>query len=141
MNVLPKNKKIIVFDGVCLLCNNYVKFIARNDSKDYFRFISIKNKKILKLITANDIRIGNESILLINNDDSIRKKSSAVVYILSKLNFPYRLFSVLSIFPTKLLDYFYDFIAKRRYQIFGKVEHCSIIYSSKTPNIKNKLIE
>ncbi len=141
MHSLLENKKIIVFDGSCLLCNNYVKFIAKNDSKDYFRFISIKNKKIKKLIAANDITIDNESILLIHNDYSIIKKSSAVIYILSKLDFPYKLFSFLKVFPAKSLDYFYDFIAKRRYQIFGKVEHCSIIYSSKIKNIKKKLIE
>tara|TARA_B100001758_G_C18302810_1_gene553391 strand:+ start:610 stop:1038 length:429 start_codon:yes stop_codon:yes gene_type:complete len=142
MKKLPKNKKIIVFDGECLLCNNYVKFIAKHDSKDYFRFISIQNNNILKQITAKkNITINNKSIFLINNDDSVKTKSAAIIYILSQLRFPYKLLMIINILPKGLLDYFYDFIARKRHVIFGKVDYCSAIYSSKIKNIKQKIIE
>lgn len=142
MKNLPKDKQIIVFDGECMLCNNYVKFIAKHDSKDCFRFISIQNNNILKQITAKkNITINNESITLINDDDSVKIKSAAMIYILSQLNFPYRLLVIINVFPKVLLDFIYDFIAKRRYDIFGKVEHCSVIYSSEMKNIKQKILE
>ena len=141
MKKLPKNKNIIVFDGECMLCNNYIKFITRNDSKDYFRFISMQNKDALKRINLRkDMITNNESIILINHD-SVKTKSTAVIYILSQLQFPYNLFKVLSVLPTNLLDYFYNFIATRRYKIFGKVDHCSAIYSSEEQEIKHKIIE
>ena len=142
MKNLPKDKKIIVFDGECLLCNKYVKFIAKHDSKDCFRFISNQNNNILEQITAKkNITINNKSIFLINNDDSVKTKSTAIIYILSQLNFPYRLLIIINIFPKGLLDYIYDFIARKRHDLFGKVDHCSVIYASEIKNIKQKILE
>ena len=46
MNNLPKNKTIILFDGECAMCNNYILFVAKHDSDDNFRFLSIQNKKV-----------------------------------------------------------------------------------------------
>ena len=44
-----ENKIIILFDGECAMCNNYILFVAKNDSDDNFRFLSIQNKKIIEL--------------------------------------------------------------------------------------------
>ena len=49
MNNLPKNKTIILFDGECAMCNNYILFVAKHDSDDNFRFLSIQNKKVNEL--------------------------------------------------------------------------------------------
>jgi predicted DCC family thiol-disulfide oxidoreductase YuxK len=118
-----------------------VKFIAKNDNKDSFRFISMQNKKItMKIIDKKYSNENNSSIILINNK-IIETKSTAIISILSELKFPYNLFVFIKIFPTCLLDFFYNLIAKNRYKIFGKTEHCSLIYSSDIKDIRDKIIE
>lgn len=138
---IPKDKKIIVFDGVCVLCNRYVKFIARHDKKDCFRFVTIQNKEMLKKFNLkNNMKINPQSILLINHDNSVKTKSLAIISILSKLSFPFYLFKILKILPRNILDSIYDFIAAKRYKFFGKIENCSLINSSEANNIKKKMI-
>ena len=142
MKDILKENEIIVFDGVCLLCNKYVEFVAKNDYKNHFKFVSMQNKSILnKFSNDQNIKLSNKSIIVINNQNKLMTKSSAVIYILSKLKFPYTLISVFNIFPKILLDLFYDIIANIRYKLFGKIDHCSIIESSKIKGLNDKIIK
>lgn len=142
MNKFLKNKKIIVFDGVCLLCNKYVEFVAKYDNNDVFRFVSLQNKNILtKYIAKNSLINNTDSILLIKKSNSISTKSSAIIYIASELKFPFNLFVCIKIIPKKLRDFIYDLIAKNRRNLFGEIDHCSILNQSKIKNIEHKIID
>ena len=140
MSDLPKNKTIILFDGECAMCNNYILFVAKNDSDDNFRFLSIQNKKINRLKKIHFIDTENISSIYIIHNNEIKSKSKAVLKIVSMLKFPYNLLTVFYIIPNFLRDIIYDLVAKNRYRIFGKVDECSIV-KKHTNLIQDKLID
>ena len=131
MNHVNLNKKIILFDGDCNLCNKYVNLIIRYDPKDNFRFATIKSQIGQNIIRNLDlINIQEDTILLIKKK-SIYIKSDAVIRILSCLQFPINMLSLISLIPRFIRDYFYDIIAKNRKKIF-KTKECLL------PNKKNR---
>ena len=140
MNNLPKNKTIILFDGECTMCNTYILFVAKHDSDDNFRFLSIQNKKVNELKKIHSICTENISSIYIIDNNEVKSKSRAVLKIVSMLKFPYNLLTVLYIIPNFLRDIIYDLVAKNRYRIFGKVDECSIV-KKHTNLIQDKLIE
>ena len=141
MHKLLKDKKVIVFDGECLLCNKYVEFITKYDNNDYFRFVALQNKKILSKILKNNKLINDNASIILIEDKTIKKKSSAVISILSNLKFPFYLFSITKIIPRFLRDMIYSLIARNRYNIFGKVKYCSVIENSNLKRVKEKILE
>ena len=141
MKEILNNKKVVVFDGVCKLCNKYVLFIAKNDKEDIFRFISLQNKKVLKELDRREFSSNaNKSILLIDKSN-IKVASSAVLSICYDLRFPYNILYIGIIIPPFIRDVVYNYIAKHRYNIFGKVDHCSIIRKDEIINLNKKVID
>lgn len=138
-NIL-KNKTLILFDGICILCNKYILFIAKNDRSDNFRFMSIQNIKIKELEKYSSLDITNINSICVITKGKLNTKSKAVLLILSKLRFPYNLGMIFFVIPNIIRDLFYDLIAKNRYNLFGKTEHCSLL-KNQSDILKNKLIE
>ena len=135
---LPQNKKIILFDGVCNLCNSSVQYIIKQDKKDIFRFVSLQSElgqKILKHIGINPIH--TDSIVLYEPGISYYYKSTAALHIAKGLSGIFTFTSILTILPTDLLDAIYDYVAKNRYKWYGKKEACMI----PTPELKAKFLE
>ena len=135
-----EDKIIILFDGECAMCNNYILFVAKNDSDDNFRFLSIQNKKIIELKKTHAIDEDNISSICIIDNNKIKRKSKAILKIVSKLKFPYNLLIVLYVIPSFIRDIIYDLVAKNRYKIFGKVDECSIV-KKHTNLMQDKLID
>jgi predicted DCC family thiol-disulfide oxidoreductase YuxK len=132
MNIeeLPKGKKIILFDGICNLCDALVCFIIKHDKKDVFRFVSLQSElgqTIVKNIELNSQTIDN--IVLYDSDKAYYHKSQAILKIADELGGFFSLFSIATILPTSFLDVFYDYVAKNRYQWYGKKESCLILTS------------
>ena len=137
MKDLPENKKIILFDGVCNLCNGAVQFIIKHDKKDIFRFVALQSE--LGIEICNHIGVDQnkiDSIILYHPGVAYYYKSSAVLEIGKDLSGIYSLASVLKIFPEKFRNYIYDYIAKNRYKWYGKKESCMI----PTPELKAKFL-
>lgn len=137
MQNLPKNKKIILFDGVCNLCNGAVQFIIRRDKKDVFRFVALQSElgiEICHYIDVDQTKI--DSIILYNPGVAYYYKSSAILEIGKDLGGLYSLVTIFKILPGKLRNYIYDFIAKNRYRWYGKKESCMI----PTPELKAKFL-
>ncbi|MDP5000489.1 MAG: DCC1-like thiol-disulfide oxidoreductase family protein [Flavobacterium sp.] len=135
---LPQNKKIILFDVVCNLCNSSVQYIIKQDKKDIFRFVSLQSElgqKILKHIGINPIH--TDSIVLYEPGISYYYKSTAALHIAKGLSGIFTFTSILTILPTDLLDAIYDYVAKNRYKWYGKKEACMI----PTPELKSKFLE
>lgn len=130
------NKSIILFDGVCNLCNSSVIFILKHDKKEQFLFSSLQSeqaKNILLQITTENLNL--DSIILIEKR-IIYEKSTAALKIFKELNNGYKLLYSFIIIPKFIRDFAYDYISKNRYKWFGKKEHC-MIPSSK---IKNRFL-
>jgi predicted DCC family thiol-disulfide oxidoreductase YuxK len=124
---LPKGKKIILFDGVCNLCNSTVQFIIKHDKKDSCRFIPIQSELGQKIIGHIGINITKvDSVVLYEPGIAYFVKTEAALKILKELNSAYRFLLLFSILPKYVLNFTYDYIAKKRYKWFGKKENCMI---------------
>ena len=111
--------KIIIYDGVCLLCNAFVRFIIKHDKSDIFRFETLQSG-----VVSNDKK-GLVSVLLLEND-KVYNKSSAVIRILSSLSALWKITFIFLIIPKFFRDYIYSKLAQNRYKLFGKAESCII---------------
>ncbi|NRD23711.1 DUF393 domain-containing protein [Winogradskyella litoriviva] len=139
MREIPNNKQLILFDGVCNLCNSSVLYVIKRDFKNRFLFAPLESntgKNIIKKFNINTEK--TDSILLYNpKKDKLTYKSTAAFLIASRLGFPTFLISVFLIIPAFIRNWFYDYIAKNRYKWFGKKESCMI----PTPELKSKFLE
>ena len=135
---LPKEKRIILFDGVCNLCDSSVQFIIKHDKKDSFRFVSLQSElgqKIIKHIGIDLTKV--DSIVLYEPGTAYYIKAEAAFKIAAGLNGLYPFINIFSVFPKSLTNLVYDYIAKNRYKWYGKKESCMI----PTLELKSKFLE
>ena len=131
---LPQNKKIILFDGVCNLCDAAVQFVIKHDKKDVFRFVPLQSElgqQILKHIGINPSNI--DSIILYQPGIAYYYKSAAALEIARSLGGFFNFGTIFKIIPTGIRNQLYDYIAKNRYKWYGKKESCML------PSAENKL--
>lgn len=126
---MDREKSIIVFDGICSLCNKFILFVVKRDYNDHFRFISLQNPTLHKYInSSNKIDASEEnSILLINHKGNVKIKSEAIALIFFRLKGLKTFTLIMNLFPNKIRNLVYSLVAKHRYKIFGKNDQCSII--------------
>lgn len=138
INKVPKDKKLILFDGVCNLCNSSVLYVIKRDPKNLFLFAPLQSEIGIELIRQFNIDTNKtDSILLYNpKSKSLKHKSSAAIHIAKHLGLPSNLLIVFLIIPKFVRNWVYDYIAKNRYKWYGKKEACMI----PTPELKNKFI-
>ncbi|MEZ8002251.1 MAG: thiol-disulfide oxidoreductase DCC family protein [Patiriisocius sp.] len=127
---------IILFDGVCNLCNGAVNFVINRDPGNVFKFTPLQEKQGVLLLKKHAIDAKMlDSIVLIENGN-VYIKSSAALRIAKKMSNLWPLFFALLIIPRFMRDGVYDFIAKNRYKWFGKKEQCMI----PTPGLREKFL-
>lgn len=134
---LPKHKQLVLFDGVCNLCDASVQYIIKHDKNNAFLFTALQSEvgqQIIKEFNIDTNKI--DSIILYSNEHGISYKSTAALKIASKLGFPRNLLSVFWIIPAIIRNWIYDYIAKNRYKWYGKKEECMI----PTPDLKSKFL-
>ncbi len=130
-------KKTILFDGVCNLCNKAVTFIIDHDPKDQFRFAALQSEVGVKLLSQYNIDSEKiDSIILINNDKAFIK-ASAALRIAKHLSGGWPILYGFVILPKFLTNSIYDFVARNRYDWFGKKDNCMI----PTPELKSKFLD
>ncbi len=116
---------LILFDGICNLCESSVQFVIRHDKRERYRFASLQSdaaQRVLKEYAYDDDELG--SVLLVA-DGRVYQKSSAALRIAKYLDGGWPiLYYLFSWIPTGLADIVYDFIGNRRYKWFGKKDEC-----------------
>jgi predicted DCC family thiol-disulfide oxidoreductase YuxK len=125
MIAFPKGKKIILFDGICNLCESSVLFVIKYDKKDIFRFVALQSDlgiEIVKHIGLNPKHI--DSVILYEPGISYFYKSAAAIEIAKDLGGFFYMGTLFKIIPNGLRNLLYDFIAKNRYSWYGKKESC-----------------
>lgn len=119
-----KNKNIILFDGVCNLCNSSVDFIIRRDKKGVFKFASLQSELGQAILQENHLPADDfQSVLLVQNG-KIYQKSTAALMIARQLSGLWFLMYGFVIVPAFLRNWIYNLIAQNRYKLFGKKESC-----------------
>ena len=138
INNLPKDKKIILFDGVCNLCNDSVLKVIKNDKNNVFMFTSLQSnfgQEIIKHIGIDISKV--DSIILYEPNVSYTIKSTAALKIINEFGGLWSLMQFFWIFPESIRNIVYNYIAKNRYKWFGKKESCMI----STPELKARFLE
>lgn len=135
---IPENKKIILFDGVCNLCNNAINFVIEHDKKDTFRFASLQSDVGRKLVMERGIDPEIlDTIILIEPGVAYYEKSTAALKISQDLSGGYSLLKHFLFLPESIRDGVYNLVAANRYKWFGKKESCMI----PTPELKAKFLD
>ena len=131
------NKQIILFDGVCNLCNSSVQFIIKRDKKDIFRFAALQSDIGQELVRKRGIDTSMvDSIILIQPEVAYYVKSDAALRIARSLSGFWPALGIFLWLPSGLRDLVYDLVAKNRYKVFGKRDACMI----PTPELKEKFL-
>lgn len=129
-------KSIILFDGVCGLCNKTIVYIFDHDYRDRFVFAHLQSEIAQKLLEPYSLNLKDlNSVILIENN-TVYQKSDAVLKIVKHLKGISKLLLVGYILPRFVRNKIYDFIAKHRYKWFGKYDTCRV----PTPEIKAKFL-
>ena len=124
---IPSDKKIILFDGVCNLCNGFVKFVIKYDKKDIFRFVALQSDLGIEIIKSVGFDNKNiDSVILFESNTLVEIKSNAALKILKSLGGFWQMTVLLKIFPRFFRDFVYDIIARNRYKWLGRRESCMI---------------
>ena len=125
------NNPVILYDGVCGLCDRSVRFVLRHDQRGFFRFAALQGHFAAKALAHHGKDAAQlEAMCVIAGEKSrpeeLLCKSDAAIFVLRQLNWPWKAAVLLKIVPRGLRDRVYDWIARRRYRIFGKVAQCAI---------------
>lgn len=125
---------IILFDGICNLCNGWVNFVIDRDRSRNFRFAALQSEVGGRLCEnrAHDIP---DSIVLIEND-VVHVKSDAVLRIARQLDGAWPLLALFRLVPRSVRDLVYDFVARHRYRWFGKRDTCRV----PTPDLQSRFL-
>ena len=127
---------VLLFDGVCNLCNGAVQFIIKRDPHARIRFAALQSdaaKNLLRSINAAESQ--PDSMILLENG-RVHTRSTAALRIAKSLRFPWPIMYVFVIVPRPLRNWMYDFIAARRYRWFGKRETCML----PTPELQSRFL-
>ena len=130
-----ENKGIILFDGVCNLCNGFVQKVIAADKNDYFRFASLQSEAAKDLLKSYPEFKDLKTIIYLENGRMFTR-STAALKISKHLNGVWPLLQTGYIFPKFFRDGIYNIIAKNRYTWFGKKDHCMI----PSPELKSKFL-
>ena len=128
--------KIILFDGVCNLCNSTVQRVIKNDKHDVFRFTALQTAVGQVIVNEHGIDTSKTDSIILIDGDKAYVKSTAALRIAKNLSGAYPLFYGFMIVPNFIRNWVYDFIAKNRYRWYGKQESCMV----PTPELKKKFL-
>ena len=120
---MTSKKDIVVFDGVCVLCNRFFNWLIKNDKNEKFMYTNFQSDFSKK----NNLRLKDiNSVAVIKTNGEKIYKVQAVYYILKKIDRYFIVRILLKLLPLFLTNICYDLIANFRYRIFGKYETCII---------------
>jgi predicted DCC family thiol-disulfide oxidoreductase YuxK len=115
---------VILFDGVCNLCNTAVQFVIERDPTSVFRFAALQSDFGQAILEKNGVNTeGLDSIILVENGH-VYDRSTAALRIAKRLSGGIKFLSIFLIVPKPVRDFFYKIIARNRYRWFGKQETC-----------------
>ncbi len=120
------DRPILIFDGVCELCNASVDFIIKREKQPDLLFTANQNPAGIELLTQFGESPEDVSTLFLVQDGKLYQRSTAALKLARMLKLPWNIFYVFIIVPRFIRDPIYSFIAKRRYKLFGKKETCRI---------------
>jgi predicted DCC family thiol-disulfide oxidoreductase YuxK len=137
MDIMKSPDKIVLFDGVCNLCNRSVQFILKKDKRKQFRFASLQGSFGQTVLKKYNLPADNFNSFLLLENEIIYTRSTAALRLFRHLGGGWQLFYVFIILPKLLRDSIYEWIARNRYKWFGKRSECMI----PGPDVRNRFLD
>ncbi len=131
------NKPIILFDGICNLCNQSVQFIIKRDTKQKFLFASLQGKKGQEILERYQLPATAFNSFILLENDKLYTRSTAVLRVVKMLGGGWKLLYGFIIIPKFIRDPLYNLIARNRYKWFGKKEECWV----PAPQLKERFLD
>ncbi len=137
---MAHRRPIILFDGVCNLCNSAVQWVIGRDKEERFYFASLQSdaarQELEELMGAEEIDALPDSIVLLDSE-GIHTRSAAALRIARGLGSPYTLLRLGVVLPRPIRDAVYDLIARNRYRWFGRRDRCM----TPTPDLAARFLD
>jgi predicted DCC family thiol-disulfide oxidoreductase YuxK len=132
-----QNGPVILFDGVCNLCDSSVQFVIKHDKDKVFSFASLQSESGQKLLEEYHLPKSEFNSFVLVENGKAYTKSSAALMVAKKLSGPVKLLYGLKIVPVFIRNTVYNLIAKNRYRWFGKKDSCMI----PTPSLQSRFLK
>jgi predicted DCC family thiol-disulfide oxidoreductase YuxK len=129
-------KPIILFDGICNLCNGAVQFVIRHDPGEIFLFASLQSEAGQQLLKQYNLPATDFGSFTLVQDNKVYTKSTGALKVAKQIKGAWSSLSVFIIVPKFIRDAVYTWIAKNRYRWFGKKDSCMI----PTPELKGRFL-
>jgi predicted DCC family thiol-disulfide oxidoreductase YuxK len=141
MNDMKKSETpVILYDGLCNFCNAVVNFIAKHDAKKEFQFAPLQEKEARTLLREHkEAFVSLKTVYLVENGE-VYKRSAAVLHMLKRLPYPWRVLSWLRILPAAFTDIFYKIIARNRYKWFGMRQEATPVDDEVRSRLLNRIM-
>lgn len=133
---MPQLEQLILFDGVCNLCNAGVNFIIDRDPHKKFRFAALQSEIGRQILKDFDLSTTDFQTFVLIESERCYTRSTAALRVLSQLKGLWRLTRLLLLIPRPLRDTIYSFVAANRYKWFGRTEKCRI----STPDVMDRFV-
>jgi predicted DCC family thiol-disulfide oxidoreductase YuxK len=130
------DRPLIIFDGVCNLCEYSLLFIVKNDRQARFKFVSAQSERGKELQRLHGVDTLKDGTVILLKNDQVYVKSDAAVEIAKDLDGLWRLLYVFKFIPKPVRDLVYSIISKNRYRLFGQKNECML----PDKNIKDRFI-
>jgi predicted DCC family thiol-disulfide oxidoreductase YuxK len=122
---------IVLYDGVCGLCNRLVQFLLKHDSNDRFRFASLQSEFANGLLKRHGVDPRDLDTVYVVKDygqpnESLLARSDAILHMLAELGGVWKLTGIGRVLPKSFRDAVYKIVARNRYRVFGKHESCML---------------
>ena len=122
----PDDRPLIVFDGACVLCSGFVRFVLRHDRAGQFRFLAAQSPLAGAIYRHYSLATDAWETNLLLAEGVLHTKSAAGIEITARFGGIWSLIRGLRVFPRPLRDWLYDRIARNRYRWFGRQELCLV---------------
>jgi predicted DCC family thiol-disulfide oxidoreductase YuxK len=123
------SQTLVLYDGVCGLCNRLVAFLIHHDGRDQFRFAPLQSDLAKNLLHRYGLSADDFDTVVVLADfgqpaERALTRSEAALWSVARLGGIWKLFAIAKLIPLSLRESIYKFIARRRYQVFGKYDAC-----------------
>jgi predicted DCC family thiol-disulfide oxidoreductase YuxK len=130
------SENILLFDGICNLCNGAVRFVIERDPARKFKFAALQSVTGRQWLEKMGLTEENTDSFVFIQGDHYYLRSSAALRVLKEIGGGWKIFYVFMIIPKPLRDFVYNLVARSRYRIFGKRETCMV----PTPDLQDRFI-
>jgi len=129
--IINDSNPVILYDGVCGLCNRLVQFVLKHDKRDRFRFASLQSELASKVLQRHDRDPHDLDTVYLVVDyaeptERLLARSDAILILLKELDGIWKLAWLGNVLPRRIRDAIYKLVARNRYRVFGKYESCML---------------